>query len=419
MKPSTVSRIATLDLIRGVAVLGILAINIAGFAGPPASVYSPFALGPASPIDAAVHGAELVIFEGKMRALFALLFGASMELFVTRAEDHGRDGQALQLRRLLWLALFGYLHFLLFWWGDILFSYAIAGIAALALRQMPGRALLATALLIFTGYQIDGVHDELRPALVEARVSAGTASPAEAQSVAAAEAETTNRARTDLAQVRQGFVPQLASKLTDHPFAPVRSAWFEFGEALPYMLIGGLLLRTGFFSGGWTARRLGWTAGAGIALGGAATVGFALWAWAHDFPFAAMHVALDYALGIPHLLMALGYAALLVLCASSMLSTWLGHRLQTAGRMAFSNYIGTTIVMTAIFYGWGLGLVGRVGSAAQVGFVLVGWALMLGASSWWLARFRQGPLEWLWRSLTEGRMLPLRLSATPPPTPRA
>ena len=76
--------------------------------------------------------------------------------------------------------------------------------------------------------------------------------------------------------------------------------------------------------------------------------------------------------------------------------------------MAFSNYIGTTIVMTAIFYGWGLGLVGTVSRVAQLPFLLLAWALMLVWSLPWLARFRQGPLEWLWRSLTEGRRLPFR-----------
>ena len=366
-------------------------------------------LGPATPIDAAVHGVSLVIFEGKMRALFALLFGASMELFVTRAMDSGRDGHSLQLRRLLWLAAFGYLHFLLFWWGDILFSYAIAGIAALALRQMPAKAMLATALLIFAGAQINGAPGAVRAAIAEARVATGTASPREARSVAAANARAAHSARRDLAEVRQSFTALLTSKLAARPFAPVRNAKFEFSEALPYMLIGMLLLRSGFFSGGWTALRLRWTAGAGIALGGAATMSFAWWAWAHDYPFAAMHLAFDYALGFPHLFMALGYAAMLALCAPAILSTWLGRRLQTAGRMAFSNYIGTTIVMTAVFYGWGLGLVGRVGGAAQAVFVLLGWTLMIGASALWLSHFRQGPLEWLWRFLTEATMRPLRL----------
>ena len=106
-----------------------------------------------------------------------------------------------------------------------------------------------------------------------------------------------------------------------------------------------------------------------------------------------------------HIAMALGYAAVLVLLAPRLLDTWLGQRFAAAGRMAFSNYLGTSLVMTALFHGWGLGLAGRFGPAALWLFVLLGWVLMLGWSGPWLSRFRQGPLEWLWRSLTEGRRL--------------
>ena len=106
--------------------------------------------------------------------------------------------------------------------------------------------------------------------------------------------------------------------------------------------------------------------------------------------------------------MALGYLAALVLAAPRLLTTGVGQRLAAAGRMAFSNYLGTSLVMCSLFYGWGLGLVGRVPHALQPAFVLLAWGLMLAWSPWWLARFRQGPLEWLWRSLTEARALPFK-----------
>ena len=105
---------------------------------------------------------------------------------------------------------------------------------------------------------------------------------------------------------------------------------------------------------------------------------------------------------------ALGYAALLMLAAPLVIRSWIGQRLIAAGRMAFSNYIGTSLVMCGIFYGWGLGRFGQAGAAEHWLFVVLGWALMLAWSAPWLAHFRQGPLEWLWRSLTEWRRLPLR-----------
>src|SRR5205085_1219240 len=155
----------------------------------------------------------------------------------------------------------------------------------------------------------------------------------------------------------------------------------------------------------WRAARLRRIAGAGLGVGGLATVAVLAWVMPRGFPPQAMIAAIDGWLMLPHLAMALGYAALLVLAAPRLLATGIGRRLQAAGRMAFSNYLGTTLVMTALFYGWGLGLIGRVGHGAQIPFVVLGWALMLAWSAPWLKRFRQGPLEWLWRSLTEGRRL--------------
>ncbi|MDE2619781.1 MAG: DUF418 domain-containing protein, partial [Sphingomonadales bacterium] len=109
-----------LDLVRGIAVLGILAINLGGYAGPIAAALSPNLPSPGTPADELWFALTTLVFEGKMRALFTLLFGASLLLFIDRAEARGEDGERLQLRRLGWLALFGYLHYVLLWWGDIL-----------------------------------------------------------------------------------------------------------------------------------------------------------------------------------------------------------------------------------------------------------------------------------------------------------
>jgi uncharacterized protein len=121
-----------------------------------------------------------------------------------------------------------------------------------------------------------------------------------------------------------------------------------------------------------------------------------------------MPAIFSYWAGPEHLAMALGYAALLMLAAPRLLNNRLGARLAATGRMAFSNYLATSAVMCAIFYGWGLGLEGQISRTAQLGLVALGWALMLAWSKPWLARFRQGPLEWAWRSLTEWRVMEMR-----------
>lgn len=396
-----------LDLVRGAAVLGILAVNIAGFAGPMQAIYTPHALEPASPAGEAVHAAVLLVFEGKMRALFSVLFGAGLLLFIERRDASGRDGERLQLRRLGWLGLLGYLHYLL-WWGDILFLYALVGLLAMALRSMTTPGLVAAALVAFTAWQGLGLKQSLPALQAELHAAAGTASPAQHALLARHDTAVTQRTAREMAEYHSGFLDQAGAKLRDQPFFPLRVAFLSIGETLPYMLIGMVLLRTGFFSGGWSRRRLRQTAALGIGLGGAATLACVIWAWRRSFPPEAMQFMINHALGFPHLLMALGYAALMVLAAPTVLALRLGQRLEAAGRMALSNYIGASVVMTGLFYGWGLGLIGRVPGEALPAFALLGWALMLAWSAPWLGRFRQGPLEWLWRCLTEWRILPNR-----------
>lgn len=378
--------------------LGILVVNIAGFAGPSAGTDTPWLPHPASPADETVFALTFVLFEGKMRALFSLLFGASMLLFVERAESALRDGEILQLRRLGWLALFGYLHYLLFWWGDILFVYAVSGLFALPLRRLSNRALLGLAAVIFALWHGWGMADSLAEML-------GRVPPAAQRQ---ALAETLGRMRSEIAQAQSGFIAQIADKLATAPGWLLVMALYTIGETLPLMLLGMVLLRSGLFAGEWPRRRLATMAGTGLALGTAWTLALLDWAWPRHFPAIVMPDILAYWAAPGHLLMALGYLAAIMLAAPRLAPTWLGQRLSAAGRMAFSNYLGTTMAMTAVFYGWGLGLYDQVRPALQPLFVLGGWALMLAWSAPWLARFRQGPLEWTWRSLTEWRLMPMR-----------
>ena len=406
--PDSADRVASLDLIRGVAVLGILAVNIAGFAGPSASTLTPHIPHAASPLDEASFAVTFLLFEGKMRALFTILFGASLLLFIERAEANGRDGDLLQLRRLGWLLVFGLLHYFLFWWGDILFIYGVAGILALFARELPPRPMLVAALITFAAWHLAGLIGSLPDVRAEERVRLAVASVSEARSHAQFIAAFTERAAGELAEYRLGFAEQLGIKLSKRPFRLIETSWPNLGETVPLVLIGMVLLRSGFFSGAWPRRRLTALAVTCGVTGAAMTLALLGWLWPRHFPPRAMSVTLLYAAALPHLLMALAYAALLVLAAPWLAGTRLGKRFVAAGRMAFTNYIATTALMTAIFYGWGLGLVGTIGHAGQGAFVLLGWALMLIWSQPWLSHFRQGPLEWLWRSLTERRLLPLR-----------
>ncbi len=391
--------------------LGILAINAASFAAPDSAAFSPDLPHPGTAGLWANHFAylaTLILFEGKMRALFSVLFGASLLLFTERADAAGRDGARLQARRLAWLLAFGYLHFALIWDGDILFLYAATGFIALALRRWQPRQWVTAAVLTGALWQVWGAAQWLPSLTAEGAVLAGTATPAVQRSHALDLAEFRKADARDQAEAKLLWPAQVQTKLANRADDPLDLVAYNWGETLPWMLLGMALLRTGFFAGEWPRRRMVQLAGAGLGLGGAVTLGFALWAARSHYPEVAMHFALSYGLALPHLAMALGYAALLVLAAPRLLRRVPGQMLEAAGRMAFSNYLGTSLVMSALCYGWGLGLFGQFGAAQRWTLVLLVWALILAWSQPWLTRYRQGPLEWLWRSLTEWRVLGFR-----------
>lgn len=398
-------RVASLDLIRGVAVLGILAINIAGFAGPSVGALTPSYPVPAQPWDQAAFAVSFVLFEGKMRALFAILFGASMAVFLDRAEAQGRDGERLQAKRLAWLLLFGGLHYVFLWWGDILFAYAACGVLLLLGHRLPNRLLLAGAGALFVWMHLQGLVAALPMVQAEEAVRLGRADPRQIATVSAYQRYLGQAWQQELAQYTGGYWHIVSTKLREHPFWQLRGLSDGAGEYLPLMTLGLVLQRTGFFANPPSKRWI-WPLGLGLLGAGLlATLGALAWLWPRDFPPAAMDAAMRYGLALPHAAIAFGYAVLLLAATPRFATTELGRRVAAAGRMAFSNYLATSLVMTAIFYGWGLGWFGRTGPLVNWLLVLLGWALMLAWSAAWLRRWRRGPLEWLWRSATEGMVL--------------
>lgn len=391
------SRIDAIDFLRGVAVLGILAINVTGFWGPSLATFSP-AIPRAEPAAYGWFAFAFVVFEGKMRALFSMLFGASMVLFAQAAERKGYDPDTAQIRRLLWLALFGYLHFALLWWGDILFLYALCGLAALLLRRLEPRQLVLIALPFYALVHVIETLGALPGVLTEQAVLAGTAPQADVAEQAAMMGRIAASVAKDTAVLNAGFLEAIWLKLSSAPLQPLTTTLSTFTETVPLMLLGMTMVRSGFFAV-WPRRRMAALAVAGIVVGGAPTVLAVQWLQSHGWPPRAMFTAIEDGMALPHLLMALGYAALLVLIFPTVRQWWIGRALAAAGRCAFSNYLGTTVLMTALFSGWGLGLGDELPRVWLPAFVLLGWAAMLFWPQWWLRRFGQGPLERLWRRL--------------------
>lgn len=404
-----------LDALRGFAVMGILLMNIVGFSMPEMAYVSPAVYGGTDLPDIIVWAFSYIFVDGKMRGLFTILFGASMMLIIERARDNGENVASIHFSRMAWLAIFGLAHFFLLWFGDILFLYAAVGCIAFFLSGLSAEDLIRRALLIFTlgfvGYSImfgSFLHLQYLASLPDA--SAATIDSL-AQTVEDFDPGAAAIA-ADIALHRSGFLPIVLAKLQDHFLQPLILLAYNLAETLPLMMIGMALYKNGFMTGSWSAadyRRLGLRL---TAIGAFILTAIASGLIYRDFDILLMLNA-SYAWNWPsQLLMTVGYAALLIgLIRQFSASAWI-QRVAAVGRAAFSNYLGTSMLMTFLFYGWGLGLYGSVGRAELYLFVVATWALMLLWSKPWLSHFRYGPLEWLWRSLARRRVQSLRTTTT-------
>jgi uncharacterized protein len=402
-------RIATLDILRGVAVMGILAMNAVGFAMPAAAYSNPAAYGGSEGLDLFAWTFGFIFVDGKMRGLFSLLFGASLLLITDAAEAKGENPALVHYSRMLWLGLFGAIHYYLIWWGDILLHYALVGLAAYWFRHLEPRAL-GRATAIFIALAI----------LVAASLSFGGAELSAAAGRPGAAPQVVELWRAMAAEVSPPTAAQLSSDLAIHRaglldlarYRLPRDAWAPFDylkigglETLALMLMGMIGLRTGFLTGAWQRRFYRRVAFWCILFGAAGASVLAALLIRSRFDPATVFVVQFGGTILFRFVMIVGYAALIILIVRPGA---IADRISAAGRMAFSNYLGTSIVMTVVFHGWGLGLYARFSRVELLGFVAIGWLAMLAWSKPWLARFRHGPLEWLWRSLVHGTLQPLR-----------
>jgi uncharacterized protein len=403
-------RIDTLDFIRGLAVMGILAANIVAFGQPMEAYMYPaaFLTDPADP-GGWLWIAQFVLIDGKMRGLFTLLFGAGLYLFMERAWATGAT-RRLQAWRLVILMVFGLVHFFFIWPGDILFYYALYGLVALAFLRWSAKAQLGAGLAGYMGGVLFYAAALSMPYLI-ADTQFGAGSPelaAEREAMNAGIAEALARGTVPNAAIAAGdYATLVTHRLTEQTWEPLTNALLFGFETLPLMLIGMALYRLGFFSGGLPRAKLlrwGWI---GLVAGALVHLGIGLAVRAGGFTYYGTLAGFVAWSPLPRLWMVLGLAALLVVWAPSA-TGWLGERVRAAGRAAFTNYLGTSIAMMFVFHGWALGLFGQLNRPQLYLVMVLAWIVMLAWSKPWLDRYRYGPLEWLWRCLTYRRVFPLR-----------
>ncbi|MCB2230270.1 DUF418 domain-containing protein [bacterium] len=420
------NRIESLDVLRGFALLGILVINIVLFSYPTSVMQNPTVAGGFTGIDFFSWQISYLFFSMKFMAIFSMLFGAGIILLTERAESRGVSVRPAFFRRQWWLLLFGALHAYFVWFGDILFPYAICGMIVYLFRRKSARFLVIFGLIVtlFGLAPMAGVGALL--GWMQGQAESGQAAldagekpdPMEQRMIEVWDEveqgfhpnEETLREETDI--MRSGYwdiiLHQLPTVLQMHLISyPFFIVWRIAG----LMLVGMGLMKLGVFSAQRSVRFYRWSAVIGYAVGLPLVWYGSTLLVGHNFDPAYMYTiggSVDYVAG---LLMVLGHIGLVMLVCKRQLLTGVRKRLAAVGRMALSNYLIQSLIGTFIFYGWGLGYFGEFNRAALWWFVLGIWALQLVYSPLWLSRFRFGPFEWLWRSLTYKKRQPMRMAA--------
>lgn len=398
---NTADRITVMDILRGAALFGILLMNIEAFTGPLDLSFTG--------VDPHWHGIDYladalvyVLVQGKFFLLFSLLFGAGFAVMAQRAQGAGRDFTPIYLRRSVALLLIGACHALLVWSGDILLVYALLSFLLLGTRRWPVSMLPAMGALVYAfavGLSL------LFALLVWAAARGGSPLDSAGSMRAAQEVIEAQRLAYGQGSWAQANVQRLAD--------------------LRHM-VGGILI-TGpeifgmFLIGAWFARsgaladparfaslyaRLRWIA---MPVGVVLMLASAAW-----HPYLApgeftVRTGLSYAMAaVASLLMALGYLGWIVQARHAL--GWLA----APGRMALTHYLLQSLLCTWLFFGYGLGFFEQLPRAWQLVFSVALFALQVGISHLWLARFRYGPMEWLWRAMTYLRWPPLRRTQQTP-----
>lgn len=389
----SIQRIASLDVIRGFAVLGILVMNIQSFSMPGAAYLNPTVYGDLTGANFVVWLGSHLFADYKFMSLFSMLFGASIILICERADAAGKSAWKIHYARNFWLLVIGAIHAYLLWYGDILFPYAICGMLLFLFRKRSPRFLLITGLVLFSIgsgiYFLSGTSMPQWPkeSVVDLRE---TWSPDEAS------------IQKEIADYRGTFGQQMEQRVSST--IEMQTTVFLllfFWRISGLMLVGMACYKSGFLTTRWSLRAYLLTGSI------AALVGFTLSGIGSYRNFGAAW-SMEYSMFLGYqwnywgsLLVAVAYASLLqVFLLLNGPDGLVQRSLAAVGRLALSNYLLQTLLATTLFYGFGLGLFGQVSRLQQAGIVVVIWAILIAFSILWSRRFRYGPFEWLWRSLS-------------------
>ncbi len=419
-------RIAAIDVLRGVALLGILVINIDFFALPNSTYHNPALAGGFDGMNLLMWRFTSAVFCQKMMAIFSMLFGAGLLLMYQRFEESGRKFGGFYYRRVLWLMAIALVHAYLIWHGDILFTYAFVGLFMFLFRRRNARTMIIVGIcFLLVGMFMSALGGgsfmflEKTVASAEKAREEGKTLTLDQQHMMEAWDEVQQMAHPSEEKIneeyesfRGGYLDNLEARAPLSIIMQTQALLFLImWRVAGLMLLGMGLMKLGVFSALKSTKfyvTLGaicYAVGLPLSIYGTET------RIAHEFDLIHGFLIGNHFDYVGSVLVAIGHACLIMLICKHGLLTGLTKRLAAVGRMALSNYLMHSIICTTIFYGFGFGLFGHFERFALQGFVVSIWIVQLILSPWWLSRFRFGPVEWLWRTLTYMKKQPMRVGA--------
>jgi len=425
-------RIPILDSLRGIAILGILLMNIQGFGLPHLLVFDVSILNETGLNYYAWYIFGPGVFEGSMRAIFSMLFGAGTIIFISRLEIRMKHLKPIGIffRRQVWLAFFGLLNtYVLLWSWDILLPYAICGLLVLPFRRLKPRYLLLAASI---GLVLITINENLQLYTQKATISKGEKLTAIDTSIR----KLTATDRDDLAalnKIKQQSNPEQKKKKVEEQIAEVRRSYvglfryrrevrtdeeaksmysFLTWDILLFIFLGMVFFKTGIFHGEVKTRFYLWLAVLGLGIG----IPLSYLYLKPDLQYHYNHFEIiknrQFAFyELQRLVHSLGIFGLIMVIYKSGRFKWLFTIMRPVGQMAFTNYLMQSLLCGLFFYGVGFGMFGELHRFELYYVVVVVWLIEIVWSNLWLKYFRFGPFEWTWRSLTYWKLQPMKKSS--------
>jgi uncharacterized protein len=423
-------RIKSVDMIRGFALLGILLMNIPGF-GINWDAWYKILSAPHNTTDYYTLAVISTFFEGTMRGLFSMLFGAGMILFTMNKKEalNGPTVTEYYYRRLLWLVVFGLFNaYVLLWFGDILFYYGLCGMLLYVFRNTNPKWLLVLGFVCMAvtmlKFQLNWTETtDKRKAYNEAVAASKSGKQLSAEQEAAKSEwlEFEKRRKPDTTIMNRNVTKMRSSYTTIYQYWLPKNAdsetWGMYHQwvwdGLTMMFIGMALFGWGFFSNRLSSSTYGMWLLVGYGIGipiswfvfkaGAVEEIRNIGLYADRY-YVTHNVLYD----VRRILLSLGHASLLMLLFRSKLVPWLMRALANVGQLAFTNYLMQSIICTWLFYGYGFAWYNKLAFHQLYYVVAAVWIFQLIFSAIWLKYFRFGPFEWLWRSLTYWKRQPMK-----------